>query len=125
MKDYYVKLQVPYEATGEEIRAAYKRLAMMYHPDKRRGRPDDPLERAHEQFAEISEAYHGTAYRARSRGLGANSRTARARADAGGGKRMRSRGGERPPVVRCRSARPTVMLLKSPPLSVRLARTMP
>jgi len=51
-KDYYAILRVPREATEEEIRRAYRRQALEWHPDRR---PGDP--RAAERFREISEAY--------------------------------------------------------------------
>jgi len=51
-KDYYGILGVPQEATEEEIRRAYRRQALEWHPDRR---PGDP--RAAERFREISEAY--------------------------------------------------------------------
>jgi curved DNA-binding protein CbpA len=51
-KDYYDLLGVPREATEEEIRKAYRRQALEWHPDRR---PGDP--RAAEHFKEISEAY--------------------------------------------------------------------
>ncbi len=50
-KDYYEILGVPRNATKEEIKAAYRRLAMQYHPDRNKS-PD-----AAEKFKEISEAY--------------------------------------------------------------------
>lgn len=52
-KDYYEILGVSKEATPEEIRKAYKRLALKWHPDKH---VDDKKE-AEEKFKEIAEAY--------------------------------------------------------------------
>ncbi|MBI4144038.1 molecular chaperone DnaJ [Candidatus Woesearchaeota archaeon] len=49
-KEYYKTLGVPQNATKEEIKQAYKRLAKQYHPDINK----DP--EASEKFKEISEA---------------------------------------------------------------------
>lgn len=51
-KDYYATLGLPPSATSEEIRKAYRRLALEWHPDRRPGDPG-----AAERFREISEAY--------------------------------------------------------------------
>jgi curved DNA-binding protein len=51
-RDYYATLGVGPEATEEEIRRAYRRLALEWHPDRNPGSP-----RAGERFREISEAY--------------------------------------------------------------------
>uniref|UniRef100_UPI00406DB558 Chaperone protein DnaJ 2 n=1 Tax=Thermus thermophilus TaxID=274 RepID=UPI00406DB558 len=50
-KDYYAILGVPRNATQEEIKRAYKRLARQYHPDVNKS-PE-----AEEKFKEINEAY--------------------------------------------------------------------
>lgn len=52
-KDYYEILGVSKDATPEEIRKAYKKLALKWHPDKH---VDDKKE-AEEKFKEIAEAY--------------------------------------------------------------------
>lgn len=37
--DYYVVLGIPADSTEREIKAAYRRLAKEFHPDRRSGRP--------------------------------------------------------------------------------------
>jgi curved DNA-binding protein len=51
-QDYYKVLGVSRDASAEEIRKAYRKLAMKYHPDRN---PDD--KQAEERFKEINEAY--------------------------------------------------------------------
>ncbi len=51
LPDYYKILQVPVTASTAEIKAAYRRLAKMYHPDKNGGYSDG------EKFKQIREAY--------------------------------------------------------------------
>jgi len=51
MKDYHGILRVRKDATLAEIRKAYRKLAMQYHPD----RNSEPG--AEERFKEINEAY--------------------------------------------------------------------
>lgn len=51
-RDYYEVLSVERSADGEEIKRAYRRLAMKYHPDRN---PDDA--EAEMKFKEAAEAY--------------------------------------------------------------------
>jgi len=51
-RDYYAVLGVLKEADDEEIKRAYRKLAMQYHPDRNVG---DPV--AEEKFKEAAEAY--------------------------------------------------------------------
>jgi molecular chaperone DnaJ len=51
-RDYYQILEIDRHATGEEVKRAYRKLAVKFHPDKN---PDDP--QAEEKFKELGEAY--------------------------------------------------------------------
>ena len=51
-RDYYDILGVSRDVSASDIKAAYRRLAVQYHPDRN---PDDPD--AEEKFKEASEAY--------------------------------------------------------------------
>lgn len=51
-RDYYETLGVARTASTEEIRSAYRKLALKYHPDRN---PDD--KEAERKFKEVSEAY--------------------------------------------------------------------
>ena len=51
-RDYYEVLGAAKEASADELRRAYKKLAIKYHPDKN---PDN--KEAEEKFKEAAEAY--------------------------------------------------------------------
>jgi molecular chaperone DnaJ len=51
-RDYYEVLGVSRQATADEIKKAYRKLAMQYHPDRNANNTE-----AAEKFKEISEAY--------------------------------------------------------------------
>src|SRR6478672_12565007 len=51
-RDYYEILSVERNASGEEIKRAYRKLAVKFHPDKN---PGDA--HAEERFKELGEAY--------------------------------------------------------------------
>ena len=51
-KDYYQILGVSKDATQEEIKKAFRKLALKYHPDRHKGDKE-----AEERFKEINEAY--------------------------------------------------------------------
>ena len=51
-RDYYEVLGVPKDASADQIKSAYRKLAMKWHPDRN---PDNPEAKA--KFQEASEAY--------------------------------------------------------------------
>jgi len=51
-KDYYQILGTPEQATEEQIKKAYRKLALEHHPDRN---PNDP--KSEDRFKEITEAY--------------------------------------------------------------------
>ncbi len=52
MADYYDTLGVPRDADSDQIKKAYRKLAMEYHPDRNSGSTE-----AEDRFKELSEAY--------------------------------------------------------------------
>src|SRR3972149_4031134 len=50
-RDYYEVLGVPRNATKDQVKDAYRKLAMQFHPDRNK------TPEAEEKFKEISEAY--------------------------------------------------------------------
>lgn len=51
-RDYYEVLGISKTASADEIKSAYRKLALKYHPDKNQGNKE-----AEEKFKEINEAY--------------------------------------------------------------------
>ena len=52
MADFYAVLGVPRDASDEDIKKAYRKLAMKFHPDRNGGSKE-----AEERFKDITEAY--------------------------------------------------------------------
>src|SRR5690242_14132060 len=51
MEDYYKLLGVSKGATDAEIKSAYRKLALQYHPDRNKGKD------AEQKFKEVTKAY--------------------------------------------------------------------
>lgn len=56
-KDPYKVLGIEHTASDDEVKKAYRRLAMKYHPDKVSGLGEEQKKNAEAQFREINEAY--------------------------------------------------------------------
>lgn len=53
----YTALEIEPGATNEEVKKAYRRMAMKYHPDKVSGAGEEIQQKATEKFRSINEAY--------------------------------------------------------------------
>lgn len=56
-KDYYKELGLGQDATEAEIKKAYRKSALKYHPDRHSGSTDEQKEEAEKKFKRIGEAY--------------------------------------------------------------------
>ena len=56
-KDYYSILGVDRNASEEQIKSAYRKEALKWHPDRHANDPEDKKKEAEEKFKEIAEAY--------------------------------------------------------------------
>lgn len=57
MKNYYEILGLKSGASEDDIKTAYRKLAMEWHPDKHQKDSEEDQKKAEEKFKEISEAY--------------------------------------------------------------------
>ena len=54
----YTVLEIHRDATDDEVKRAYRHMAMKYHPDRVNNLGDDVRQAATEKFRKVSEAYN-------------------------------------------------------------------
>jgi len=57
IQECYKILEIPQNSSKEEIKKAYKKLALKYHPDKQNDKSDEEKKIAESKFKELAEAY--------------------------------------------------------------------
>ena len=57
MKNPYEVLGIPPTATDDEVKKAYRRMAMKYHPDKVANAGEQVRQQATDKFRSINDAY--------------------------------------------------------------------
>ena len=58
IRRFYANLELPLGATADEVKAAYRRLMLRYHPDKYADDPES-ARAAHQLARELRQAYEG------------------------------------------------------------------
>ena len=62
LPDYYAVLEIPTNASLEQIKQSYRRLVRLYHPDINKGREDIRIKQLNEAYAVLSDPIKRTAY---------------------------------------------------------------
>lgn len=57
-KDYYKVLGIPKDATVDDIKKAYRKRALLHHPDRHSNAPEDTKREQEKKFKELGEAYN-------------------------------------------------------------------
>ena len=57
LKNYYEKLGLQDNTSDDEVKKAYRKMAVKYHPDKQINKSDEEKKEAEIKFKEIAEAY--------------------------------------------------------------------
>jgi molecular chaperone DnaJ len=57
IQECYNILEIPQNSSKEEIKKAYKKLALKYHPDKQNDKSEEEKTKAASNFKKIAEAY--------------------------------------------------------------------
>ena len=62
LPDYYAILEIPTNASLEQIKQSYRHLVRLYHPDINKGRKDIHIKQINEAYAVLSDPMRRTAY---------------------------------------------------------------
>lgn len=57
MKDYYQILGISYDASKQDIKDAFRKLSLQYHPDRQGNKSEKEKKEAEAKFKEVAEAY--------------------------------------------------------------------
>jgi DnaJ-class molecular chaperone len=55
--DYYAVLEVPRDASPDDIKKGYRKMAVKWHPDKHATATDREKAEAEDNFKQVAEAY--------------------------------------------------------------------
>lgn len=62
LPDYYAVLEIPTNASLEQIKQSYRRLARLYHPDINKGSENVRIKQLNEAYTVLSDPMKRTAY---------------------------------------------------------------